>query len=1046
MPFEKTGKSRADLLLLLDKLQNNDFAGAAECAGYYYQQKARAVKSPPELPKSAAYVAEASEQLTLETPSIGKNVPFWRVAKRKEKNRDDIQHEAPEWYKAAKKLDLGNVRAPQERAAPPHIPLIPWPTLWPFLRDTASEVREGRNIDTDRAVNLIATLKVAERLPMAVRRKWAPRCTIILDFGQNLVPLRRDVRDLLGGFASMRGEAGLHVFTVENGPSGGFNEVGVERPGYGDFKMPEPGTPVLIVSDLGFFDKSGTQRRSWLKFGLRLERAGFSPIVLTPAPRRLWDKEVCRIFKITCWDRGSRPGKFHACSSAGVSSGERSEGGDTTVGKLLTLLSSAVRVEPELLRAVRLLLPGEQADSSHEVEVWRHEDVWSSYTGICLNPELVELYREKLAKEPVELRERVFSLIHRHHEHLPLAVGHEEKLIESSFTGNDAGDSDSFFKSCACTLDTEIVSANKGFERWMVRVTERQHHRMWRNEALCVSWIKLHRENLERGIGEIPDGLDLDKFQWLYGGKGEGNGYTLVQKGGKFQFDETGKAGSATEEKGFQAGSPLSDIFTGNRMVRLSFPNETGLDGCSLNLNNGDQIEFPVPKCDEFVMDTDHDELIVKSLVKPDWADGIGRDEKGLFVIISEGGESRKVYWVNPGRHPVGSGGGITVDHGFFCWSGEEELFKDKEFKRTCWSEGVGKDEGGLFVVIFDGEEFRKAYWFNPGRYPVEGGGVFTEKNGFFWNVSEEELFKEGEFKRPEWADTIAVDEHGLYAEFRVGSNVQRMRWIVPGEFMMGSPEDEPERYDDEKRHKVILTAGFWLLDTAVTQGLWEALTGQNPSEFKGENNPVENVSWDDSIGFIKKLNETVPGLELRLPTEAEWEYACRAGTTGPFHFGDNITTDQVNYDGDHPYAGAEKQKSLEKTVPVKSFPCNAFGLYEMHGNVWEWCSDWFEAYEDGPVSDPVGPDKGEDRVLRGGGWFNNGGNVRSAFRHWYEPEGRLSHSGLRLARGQKGKSPCGAGQGKEQVPDELNVNLGDNETERADGFLSKISRVFKKK
>ena len=219
----------------------------------------------------------------------------------------------------------------------------------------------------------------------------------------------------------------------------------------------------------------------------------------------------------------------------------------------------------------------------------------------------------------------------------------------------------------------------------------------------------------------------------------------------------------------------------------------------------------------------------------------------------------------------------------------------------------------------------------------------------------------------------------------------------------MGSPEDEPERSSGEWLHEVTLTNGFWLAETACAQELWEAVMGANPSRFKGAKRPVDSVSWDDCMEFIEKINAMIPGLDLRLPTEAEWEYSCRAGTTTPFSFGDNITTDQVNYDGNNPYHNGAKGQYRKKTVDTKFFPCNDWGLYEMHGNVRDWCSDyWNEAYPEGKVVDPMGPDSGESRVMRGGGWYHDGRDVRSAYRHWYEPGNRWPSNGFRLARGHK--------------------------------------------
>jgi formylglycine-generating enzyme required for sulfatase activity len=236
---------------------------------------------------------------------------------------------------------------------------------------------------------------------------------------------------------------------------------------------------------------------------------------------------------------------------------------------------------------------------------------------------------------------------------------------------------------------------------------------------------------------------------------------------------------------------------------------------------------------------------------------------------------------------------------------------------------------------------------------------------------------------------------------FRVAGVRQALRWIPPGRFRMGSPSTEPERDDDERLHEVVLTWGFWLAETACTQALWEAVMGENPSHFKGLERPVENVSWEDVQGFIARLNERVSGLEVRLPTEAEWEYACRAGTKTPFWFGDQITPEQANYDGNYPYAGGKKGVYREETVEVKALPANGWGLYQMHGNVWEWCADWYSEYPEGTVIDPSGPQGGADRVLRGGSWVVNGRRLRSAYRNRDGPGNRYGHIGFRLARGR---------------------------------------------
>ncbi len=256
------------------------------------------------------------------------------------------------------------------------------------------------------------------------------------------------------------------------------------------------------------------------------------------------------------------------------------------------------------------------------------------------------------------------------------------------------------------------------------------------------------------------------------------------------------------------------------------------------------------------------------------------------------------------------------------------------------------------------------------------------------------------------WAERIERDEYGVYADFNYKKISQRMRLILPGRLMMGSPKTERERYDDEQQHEVILTQPFWLADTACTQALWRAVMGDNPSRFTRMENPVETVSWNDAQRFLSALNQAMPGLNLRLPSEAEWEYACRAGTTTPFWFGENITPEQVNYDGNYPYAGGKKGVYRKTTVPVKALPCNAWGLYQMHGNVWEWCQDGYGSYQladSSPVSDPVGADRSGYCVMRGGSWSFHGRFVRSASRYWHSPNYRIGNFGFRLARGHIG-------------------------------------------
>ena len=249
------------------------------------------------------------------------------------------------------------------------------------------------------------------------------------------------------------------------------------------------------------------------------------------------------------------------------------------------------------------------------------------------------------------------------------------------------------------------------------------------------------------------------------------------------------------------------------------------------------------------------------------------------------------------------------------------------------------------------------------------------------------------------WASGWGEDQYGLWMTFNYKGIRHLFRWCEPETFLMGSPADETERYYDETQHQVTLSRGFWIAETPVTQALWEIFMGDNPRRFKGAELPVEQVSWDDAQRFINKLNGIKPELQLCLPTEAQWEYACRAGTTTPFSFGENITTDQVNYNGNYPYNKGKKGEYRERTIEVKSLPPNGWGLYQMHGNVYEWCQDWYATqYPMQPVTDPQGAASGTYRVLRGGSWFDIGRYCRSARRDADDPARSDGVIGFRLA------------------------------------------------
>src|SRR5271157_3978617 len=253
----------------------------------------------------------------------------------------------------------------------------------------------------------------------------------------------------------------------------------------------------------------------------------------------------------------------------------------------------------------------------------------------------------------------------------------------------------------------------------------------------------------------------------------------------------------------------------------------------------------------------------------------------------------------------------------------------------------------------------------------------------------------------PTWASEWGEDRlHGPWCAFEVGDVVQRLRWIPPGVFWMGSPEDEEGRFPAEgPRHLESIDSGFWMFDTPCTQALWQAVMGENPSHFKVADRPVESVSWEQCQEFLTALNSRLDGVQLSLPSEAQWEYACRAGTETA-RYSENL--DAIAwYD----------ENSGNETHPVAGKEANSWGLYDMLGNVREWCADvWVNDYTE-KARASAAESASALRVLRGGSWGSDARYVRAAYRRLNEPSYRYYDLGFRCAEFREGLVSGGEGR-----------------------------------
>jgi eukaryotic-like serine/threonine-protein kinase len=257
---------------------------------------------------------------------------------------------------------------------------------------------------------------------------------------------------------------------------------------------------------------------------------------------------------------------------------------------------------------------------------------------------------------------------------------------------------------------------------------------------------------------------------------------------------------------------------------------------------------------------------------------------------------------------------------------------------------------------------------------------------------------------------TVKLDDRGniiakptviaqIYKE-NLGSGINLAMVKIPaGSFIMGSPQSEGESEPNERPQHRVKIKEFYMGQTEINQAQYQAIMGENSASFKGKNRPVENVSWQQAKVFCQKLSLKT-GKTYTLPSESQWEYACRAGTTSPFSFGATITTEVANYESEYAYANAPKGTYRRETTEVDKFPPNAFGLYDLHGNVSEWCEDtWSKNYQNAPTDNKTRtkgkyPDK---RVFRGGSWYDNPGSCRSAFRYAWVTDDVSSTIGFRV-------------------------------------------------
>jgi formylglycine-generating enzyme required for sulfatase activity len=924
-------KSRAQLVCLLATLPKAEWEAAAAVAGFVRGEPAKkslgetdeqaTVRPPP--PPEPGPLPEPYR------PSDLPDLPFWRVAAVSEEPPDPAAGSPPAWLVEAEPWKDLPVSDPQQRP-PEQAVLVPRARQARVLRRQLAKPRGDGAVDVTRLCQMLAHRRLPRRLPRLRRPRWPARVDLLVDLSLDLRPFWDDFWQFAAVLRHILGDR-LHVWLTRSGDPFRVSAVPGGEPG----ELPLDEGAVVLLTDAGQYALGTARQRRWVRFAGQCVAAGLRPLVFAPVPPRRADASLARWCDLLLWDRGAQLQPLRRHAGAVAAEGAPPALSPGSAG-LLAALARASRVEPPLLRELRLALAERGTDIGSEFEVWHHGGVGSNILACALAADARSAQETACAALPDALRSKVAGLVVTGNRHQSPLVRAEEALAAAP-RGDHHGRETA--RSLAATLHRgDNPAHNRELAGYVVQLTARRPELLGRNPELAVAWGLANREALRAGtLKAFPPGVDLASLEWL---------------------------------RADVAGAPA--VFLGQEGERLGVYPATA----------------PRPACRLAEVESGADYWQIEHA-----AEAAGSEAQPQVLKIGES-------WL-----PPPDGGALRLRIG-------RRLLDLETVRRPEWAAGIGRCAEGLFVELADG---RRAFWV-PMTWAYGGytrAGTTTLTMGFrlghrFWWSEDEYLafLAAGEvLHRPEWAVSHGSDASGYWAEFAVGKVVQRMRWIPPGEFLMGSPEDEPERFTEgewaETPHRVILTRGFWLADTACTQALWEAVMGKNPSHFTGAERPVEQVSWEDVAGsFLPALDKLVPGLAPVLPSEAQWEYACRAGTTTPFWFGETISPYQVNFNGNYPYGGGATVEYREQTVKVKALPPNGWGLYQMHGNVWEWCADWHGAYPKQMAVDPVGTPEGRKRVLRGGCWHSHGTYCRSAFRDTSEPGDRNDHFGFRLARG----------------------------------------------